>query len=341
MSEDAFAPARGHSGKVGVLLVNLGTPAAPTPKALRHYLREFLSDRRVVELPRWQWWPILYLFVLTSRPRRSAALYRRIWWPEGSPLLVISQRQRDGLAQRLAKAFGDQVQVALAMRYGRPSIAEGLRELIAAGCGKLLVFPLYPQYASATTGSSLEAVFSALGSLRVIPEVRTVGSYFDHPGYIKALSASVQEVWQQQGQCQYLLFSFHGIPEKAALAGDPYPQQCRATAQLVAEELKLAPQTWGVAFQSRFGRERWVEPETIAVVRELGASRLSRLDVLCPGFAADCLETLEEIAITNREAFEEAGGGHFRYIPALNDRSDHLQTLADIATTHLKGWLPG
>ncbi len=339
MSNAAFALFRGHSERVGVLLVNLGTPTAPTPRALRRYLREFLSDRRVVELPRWQWGPILYLFVLTLRPRRSAALYRRIWWPEGSPLLLISLRQRNGLAQRLASTFGDRVHVALAMRYGQPSIAQGLRELTAAGCGKLLIFPLYPQYASATTGSSLEAAFSALASLRLIPELRTVNSYFDHPGYIRALASSVQEVWERHGRCDYVLFSFHGIPEKGVLAGDPYPHQCRATAQLVADQLRLAPQQWGVAFQSRFGKERWVEPETIAVVRELGAKRISRLDVLCPGFAADCLETLEEIAISNREAFAAAGGGHFRYIPALNDRPDHLQALADIVTTHLQGWL--
>lgn len=340
MNLEAWDLRGAQSEKVGVLLVNLGTPAAPTPSALRRYLREFLSDQRVVELPRWQWWPILYLFVLTLRPRRSAALYRRIWLPEGSPLLVISQRQRDGLAQRLASRFGDRVRVALGMRYGRPSVADGLKELAAAGCGKLLVFPLYPQYASATTGSSLEAVFSALAQLRVIPEVRTVNGYFHHPGYIKALAASVREVWEREGRSDYLLFSFHGIPEKSALAGDPYPQQCRATAELVAAKLKLAPQQWGVAFQSRFGKERWVEPETIAVVRELGVKRVSRLDVLCPGFAADCLETLEEIALTNREAFEAAGGGHFRYIPALNDRADHLHALVDIVAPHLQGWLP-
>lgn len=340
MSKGAFSATSGHSQKVGVLLVNLGTPAAPTPSALRRYLREFLSDSRVVELPRWLWWPILYLFVLTFRPRRSAALYRRIWWPEGSPLLVISQRQREGLAQRLTKTFGEGVHVALAMRYGKPSIAQGLRELANTGCGKLLVFPLYPQYASATTGSSLQVVFSALGTLRVIPELRTVNSYYDHPGYIKVLAASVREVWERDGRGEHLLFSFHGVPEKTVLAGDPYAQQCRVTAQLVAAELNLETVQWSVAFQSRFGRERWVEPETIAVVRELGRRRLSKLDVLCPGFAADCLETLEEIAMTNREAFQEAGGGRFCYIPALNDRSDHLDALADIVTTHLQGWLP-
>lgn len=335
-----FSPAFTHAQReaVGVLLINLGTPTNPTPKALRRYLREFLSDRRVVELPRWTWWPILNLFVLTTRPRRSAALYRRIWWPEGSPLLVISRRQAEGLEARLRQTTGVPLAVRLAMRYGSPSIREGLRELAAAGCRRILLFPLYPQYASATTGSSLEAAFRELASWRWVPEVRTVNSYHDHPAYIRAVATSIRERWQQEGEPEKLLFSFHGIPQKAFLAGDPYFCHCQKTARLVAAELGLSEDRWEVAFQSKFGRDPWLEPATIDVVQEWGRQGLASLDVVCPGFAADCLETLEEIAITNREAFHRAGGGRFRYIPALNDRPEHLAALAAIATEHVSGW---
>ena len=340
MSHRYWAPSFDHRqpDRVGVLLVNLGTPSAPTPQALREYLREFLSDPRVVERPRIAWWPILYLFVLTLRPRRSAALYRRIWWPAGSPLLVIGKRQAAGLAQRLREQCGAEVEVRLAMRYGKPSLRQGLEELATAGCRRLLLFPLYPQYASATTGSTLEAAFRELGRFRWVPELRTVGCYHDHPGYIAALAASVRQLWEREGAAEKLLFSFHGIPEKGFLAGDPYFCHCHKTARLVAQELGLSDQRWEVAFQSKFGREPWIEPATIDRVQELGRQGLSSLDVLCPGFAADCLETLEEIAITNQEAFHAAGGGSFRYIPALNDRPDHLDALAAIAAQHMAGW---
>lgn len=335
-----WAPPFSHQRepRVGVLLANLGTPTAPTARALRRYLRQFLSDPRVVELPRWRWWPILYLFVLPLRPRRSAALYRRIWWPEGSPLLVISQRQAQGLSQRLQQRFGPQVTVALGMRYGEPSIASALQQLAGEGCGRVLVFPLYPQYASATTGSILEATFRVLASFRWVPELRSVGSYHDHPGYIRALAASIDQVWQREGAPEKLLFSFHGIPEKGFLAGDPYFCHCQKTARLVAEQLRWPSERWEVAFQSKFGRDPWIEPTTIDRVRELGRAGVAGLDVVCPGFAADCLETLEEIAITNREAFHQAGGQRFRYLPALNDRPEHLDALADIAANHMQSW---
>ncbi|BCW92539.1 ferrochelatase [Thermoanaerobaculum aquaticum] len=323
---------------LGVLLINLGTPEAPTPSALRRYLREFLSDRRVVELPRWRWWPILHLFVLTTRPRRSAALYRRIWWEEGSPLLVIGRRQAQGLQALLRERWGPQVWVRLAMRYGNPSIRQGLRELSSLGCRRVLLFPLYPQYASATTGSSLEVAFRELARWRWVPEVRVVASYHDHPAYVKALANSVRESWQREAPGEKLLFSFHGIPLAAFLAGDPYFCHCQKTARLVAEELELPRDRWEVAFQSKFGRDPWLEPATIELVSQWGRQGLSSLDVLCPGFAADCLETLEEIAMTNREAFLHAGGGRFRYIPALNDRPDHLQALSEIASGHMAGW---
>ncbi len=339
-----WSPGFSHRGAeaLGVLLANLGTPSAPTARALRAYLREFLSDPRVVELPRWKWLPILYLFVLTVRPRRSAALYRRIWWPEGSPLWVIGQRQGQGLEIRLRAALPYPVFVRLAMRYGQPSIPEGLRELAALGCRRILIFPLYPQYASATTGSTLEAAFRELASWRWVPEVRTVVSYHDHPGYIQALANAIGEFWKEKGPAEKLLFSFHGIPLAGFLAGDPYFCHCQKTARLVAETLGLPSDRWEVAFQSKFGRDPWLEPATIERVEALGRERLASLDVVCPGFAADCLETLEEIAITNAEAFHRAGGGRFRYVPALNDRPDHLDALADIARQHVQGWtVPG
>ncbi|MCX7894804.1 MAG: ferrochelatase [Thermoanaerobaculum sp.] len=323
---------------VGVLLVNLGTPAAPTARALRTYLRQFLQDRRVVELPAWRWWPILHLFVLTTRPRRSAALYRRIWWPEGSPLLVLGQRQAAQLEVRLRQQWAGPIHVRLGMRYGHPSIPAALRELGALGCDRILLFPLYPQYASATTGSSLAEAFGELARWRWVPEVRVVGSYHDHPGYIRALVNSVQELWQREGEAERLLFSFHGIPLQGFLAGDPYFCHCQKTARLVAEQLNLPPERWAVAFQSKFGRDPWLEPATIELVEEWGRAGLASLDVICPGFAADCLETLEEIAITNREVFAHAGGGRFRYVGALNDRPDHLQALSDLALEHMGGW---
>lgn len=329
-----------QSDKVGVLLMNLGTPDAPKPGALRRYLRQFLSDQRVVELPRWRWLPVLFLFVLAFRPKRSAALYRKIWWEQGSPLLVISQRQAEGLEQKLKERFDDEVHVRVAMRYGQPAIPQVLRQLAQLGCRRILLFPLFPQYASATTGSALAMAFAELARWRWIPEVRTVGHYHDHPGYIAALVASVKEVWQGNGSGEKLLFSFHGVPVRSVLAGDPYFCHCLKTARLVAENLGLAANQYEVAFQSKFGRESWLEPATVDLVSRWGREKLASLDVLCPGFAADCLETLEEIAITNREVFHQAGGGNFRYIAALNDRPDHLEALAELASSHLAQWLP-
>jgi len=322
----------------GVLLANLGSPDAPTPRALRRYLRQFLSDPRVVELPRPLWWVILHLFVLTTRPRRSARLYRRIWSAAGSPLLSISRRQAVALELALRSRLGSPLEVALGMRYGTPSLAAALGELRARGCQRILLLPLYPQYCSATTGSTLAAVFAEVASWRWMPELRTVASYHDHPGYLAALVASVREVWAVEGEPERLLISFHGIPRRAFLAGDPYFCHCQKTARLLAEALGLAEGRWAVAFQSRFGRQRWLEPSTDATLRRWGSERLASVDVLCPGFAADCLETLEEIAETNREIFHRAGGGRFRYLPALNDRADHIAALADLCLAHLHGW---
>lgn len=324
---------------VGVLLANLGTPDAPTAGALRPYLREFLSDPRVIELPRAAWWLILNLFILPFRPRRSAALYRAIWQDDGSPLLTITQRQAHGIAQRLERHTGRPVPVAVGMRYGRPSIASALQELRNAGCDRIVVLPAYPQYAAATTGSTFDAVATEIVRWRAVPELRFVRSYAEHPGYIAALAASIREVWDADGEANRLVMSFHGIPRRYAVNGDPYPRECSRTAVLLAEALGLGPDRWKMVFQSRFGREPWLKPYADETLERMGSEGAHGIDVMCPGFAADCLETLEEMAETNREAFEEAGGSGYRYIPALNDRPDHLDALTDIVLTHMGGWL--
>lgn len=337
IGESDFDQAR--TPPVGVLLANLGTPEAPTPDALRRYLRQFLGDPRVVELPRPLWWVILHLFVLTTRSRRSARLYRRIWTTEGSPLLTISRRQAAALESVLRQRIGSPLRVALGMRYGSPSLSAGLADLRSVGCRRLLLLPLYPQYSSATTGSTCAAVFADLSRWRWIPELRTVTSYHDHPGYLAALAASIREVWTAHGQPERLLISFHGIPQRASVAGDPYFCHCQKTARLLVDTLGLPPSRATVAFQSRLGRQRWLEPYTDVTLQRWGRDGLASVDVVCPGFAADCLETLEEIAETNREVFQHAGGGRFRYLPALNDRADHIAALAQLCWEHLQGWV--
>ena len=321
----------------GLLLTNLGSPAAPTPAAVRTYLREFLSDRRVVETPRLPWWLILNLFVLPLRPRRSAALYRSVWTAEGSPLLTISARLAESVRAELAELLGAELPVALGMRYGRPSIASALRSLRDRGCRRLLVLPLNPQYSATTVGSTFDAVARELSSWRWVPELRTIGGYATDAGYIAALTRSVREAWTS-GPPGHLLVSFHGLPVRYAEKGDPYAAQCAATAEALARELELGSGGWSLAYQSRFGREPWLEPATTDRLVELGRADVASLDVLCPGFAADCLETLEEIATRGRETFEGAGGARFRYLPALNDRSDHARALAELALSNLGGW---
>ncbi len=324
--------------RIGVLLSNLGTPEEPTPAALRTYLREFLSDPRVIELPRWKWLPILHLFVLPRRPRTSAALYRQVWTAEGSPLFVTSRRQRAGVAARLGERFGDRVAVALGMRYGKPAIASALAELAALDCRRLLVLPLYPQYAAATTGSTFDAVFTALMRARWVPALRTVASYHDEPGYIAALAASVRELWRRDGEPDKLLISFHGMPVRYFESGDPYFCCCQKTARLLAEALALPADRWQVSFQSLFGKEEWLQPYTDRTVAALARDGVRALDVVCPGFSADCLETLEEIDVLNRGIFARHGGERFRFVPCLNARADHLDFLADLVARHLAGW---
>jgi ferrochelatase len=318
----------------GLLLTNLGTPDAPTAPALRRYLREFLSDRRVIELPRWKWLPILHLFVLTFRPKKSAALYRNVWTPEGSPLLTVTKQQGAALQER----FGDRLRVAVGMRYGNPSIASALDELEAAGCRRVLVLPLYPQYSASTTASTYDAVFDALKEKRWMPAVRTITSYHDEPAYLDALAASIREFWDKEGEPRRLLVSFHGIPLRYSEAGDPYRSHCETTGRALAARLGLPDERWRLCFQSRFGKEEWLQPYADETLRLWGQEKLESVDTVCPGFAADCLETLDEMGRENREEFEKAGGGRYRYLPALNARPDHIDALAEIVERNLQGW---
>lgn len=324
--------------RVGVLVTNLGTPEAPTPAAVRRYLAEFLSDRRVVDLPPVLWQIILRGIILRVRPRRSAALYRRVWTDQGSPLLVISRRQTQALQTALTGKFPGSTPVVLGMRYGRPAIREALESLRNSGVGRLVILPLYPQYSAPTTASTFDALAATLTTWRVIPELRFISDYHDQHPYIDALTASIRDGWQTQPPSDRLLFSFHGLPERYVRAGDPYKIQCERTARLVADRLQWPADRWAIAFQSRIGREPWLRPYTDELLRDWGATGVASIEVICPGFAADCLETLEEIAQTDREIFLSAGGKAFRYLPALNDRPDHIAALADLVLSATRDW---
>lgn len=324
----------------GVLLTNLGSPTAPTTRAVRSYLREFLADRRVVDLPRLRWWLIRHFFILPLRPHRSARLYRQIWTAEGSPLTVTTHQIGDVLAARLGDATGTEIPVRVAMRYGSPSIAEGLRSLERMACPRILVLPLYPQNSTTTTASACDAVDDAVRSSNSAAEIRPVRGYHDHPAYLTALSASVRTFWDEHGPPNRLLMSFHGIPTRYADAGDPYAGNCAATARALAARLELAPGRWHMAYQSKFGREPWLRPALDDRLAAWGSKGVSGIDVICPGFAADCLETLEEVAISGRERFEAAGGSGYRYIPALNQSREHITALTDIVTDHTPDWTP-
>ncbi len=328
-------------GSVGVMVTNLGTPDAPTTGALRRYLGEFLSDPRVVEAPRLVWWLVLHGVILRIRPRRSAQAYRRIWSEQGSPLRRIAERQAAALHERLQSCYGDPVHVVLGMRYGEPSLARALEALREANVERLLVLPLYPQYSASTTASTFDAVSDVLRRWRRLPELRFVSHYHDDPRYVAAVAASIREAWQTRGESERLLLSFHGIPERYFRAGDPYFCHCQKTARLVAERLDLPEGRWAVSFQSRFGREPWLKPYTDHLLREWGEQGVRSVAVVCPGFSADCLETLEEIAMLNRDIFLAAGGESFDYIPALNDRADHVQALADLVLERTQDWRAG
>jgi ferrochelatase len=324
---------------VGVLVANLGTPDAADTPALRRYLGEFLWDPRVIEMSRPLWWLILHLAILPFRPKKSAELYQKVWTPEGSPLLIISRRQAAALEAILKAELGTPVHVALGMRYGNPSMRSALRELAEKGCRRILLLPLYPQYAAVTSGSTFDALATEVTAWRWVPEMRIVQHYHDEPGYIRSLAASIREAWADGSQADKLLFSFHGIPQRYFEAGDPYFCHCHKTARLVAEELGLPRDRYEVSFQSLFGKEEWLKPYTDKTMQGMAKSGVRSLDVICPGFSADCLETIEEIDGQNREIFLHAGGERYRYIPALNDRPDHMRFLADLAIRNLQGWV--
>ena len=328
----------GTRERLGILVTNLGTPDAPEPGALRRYLKEFLWDPRVVEAPRPIWWLVLNGIILRTRPSRSAEAYRTVWTEEGSPLLTCSREQAAGLKARLADSLSAPVEVALGMRYGNPSIGSALQQLHALNVRRLLVLPLYPQYSASTTGSTFDALAATLMRWRWVPELRFVGRYHDEPGYVTALANSIREHWAAKGRGEHLVMSFHGVPRRYLDQGDPYHCQCHKTARLVAGALGLGESEWTCTFQSRFGKEEWLKPYTDEYIRALGRRGLKRIDVVCPGFSADCLETLEEIAVQNAEFFHEAGGETLSYVPCLNARPDHLDFLADLALRHLQGW---
>ncbi|RMH21839.1 MAG: ferrochelatase [Acidobacteria bacterium] len=329
----------GEIPAVGVLLAFLGTPEAPTAAALRPYLRQFLSDPRVIEMSRPAWWLILNLFVLPFRPRKSAQLYAKIWTDEGSPLLVISRRQAAAIEKRLKSEIGTPVHVALGATYGRPSMRQALESLRARGCRRLLFFPLFAHYSSTSTGAAFDALTAVLGRWRWLPELRTIFSYHDEPAYVRALAAGIRRRWRAEGEPEKLVMSFHGIPQRYLENGDPYHCQCLKTGRLLADELGLAEDRWLVTFQSLFGREEWIKPYTDVTLQALARAGVKHVDVVCPGFAADCLETLEEIEEQNREFFLAAGGETFRYLPALNDRPDHIDLLVDLIRRNLHGWV--
>lgn len=328
----------GEPARVGVLLCNLGTPDAPTAAALRRYLGEFLSDPRVVEIPRIAWLPILHGIILRTRPAKSAAKYASIWMPEGSPLRVWTEKQAKMLQGYLGERGHARVIVRHAMRYGSPSIASQLDELKAAGATRVLVLPLYPQYSGTTTASVIDAVGAWAQRARTVPELRFVNHYHDHPGYIEALVRRISQYWLTHGRPDRLVMSFHGVPERTLMLGDPYHCECHKTARLVAERLGLTPERYTVTFQSRFGKAQWLKPYTEPTLRELARAGVKRVDVICPGFVSDCIETLEEIAMEGQQAFLEAGGKEFRHIPCLNDLHEWIAALAAIAEQHLVGW---
>ncbi|OHV12719.1 ferrochelatase [Kushneria phosphatilytica] len=322
----------------GVLLANLGTPDAPTPAAVRRYLAEFLWDRRVIDVSRPVWWMILNGIVLRTRPKKVAEAYASVWEEEGSPLLAIGRRQQRALKARLDTHFDADIPVELAMTYGRPTMEAAGLTFRKAGVERILVLPLYPQYSRTTTAPVFDRLADALAPCPHLPELRMVRDYHEEPGYIDALAASVREHWEARGRQNHLLMSYHGIPKRYANEGDPYPKHCTRTSHLLAERLGLRDDQWTMTYQSRFGREEWLKPYTDETLTAWGKAGHDGVDVICPAFAADCLETLEEISIQNREFFQDNGGGDYSYIPALNDREDHIALLEQLVVRHTTGW---
>lgn len=315
------------SKKVGVLLVNLGSPSAPTSSAVRRYLKAFLWDPRVVNLPRFLWWLILHFLVLPFRPRKSAKAYKKIWHKKGSPLVFLSQQ----LTEKVAASFDRQIySIDCVMRYGKPSIAKQLKRYQKDKIDELIIIPLYPQYSSTTTASIYDEVIKSVSQWWFIPSIRFVSHYSRHTLYIEAIACSIEQSWKENGKKELLLMSFHGLPDKLTQWGDPYFDQCHTTAQLIADKLSLSDQQWKIVFQSRFGKAKWLQPYCIEVLQSLPKEGVKNIDIVCPGFAVDCLETLEEIEMANKAIFLQAGGESYHYIPALNDSDKHVQTMVDL-----------
>lgn len=327
--------ARLLTGKTGILLINLGTPNAATPAEVRKFLAKFLHDYRVIEISRWIWCPILHFIILPLRPRSVAKKYLSVWMPEGSPLLVISQQQVDLLQKNLAADYAESIQVELAMSYSKPFIAESLEKLRQAGISRIIALPLYPQNSATTTGSCFDAISAALSQQRFVPELTFINGYAEFPPYIGALVDSIRQYWQTHGRSEKLLISFHGLPKRNVTLGDPYLDQCKRTALLLTQALQLNDLEWQMVFQSRFGKAEWLQPYCSTVLKKLADEGIKTIDIVCPGFTADCLETLEEISQSYAEEFIQAGGKSLNYIPALNASDAHIEMLASLLKTFL------
>lgn len=329
----------GDQARVGILLANLGTPDAPTAKALKKYLAQFLMDRRIVEIPRLIWACILYGIILVVRPKKSAEKYASVWTAEGSPLMVNAQKQTKLLRTVLENRIASPIAVELGMSYGNPSMASAIEKLKAQHCNKILVFPLYPQYAASSTAASLDAVWKTLLRTRNVPAIRTIRNYHDHTAYIRALANSVLEHWAVHGKPNKLIMSFHGVPKFHLMKGDPYHCECMKTGRLLGEALNLNKEEYVIAFQSRFGKQEWLKPYLASTLEDLGKAKTKRVDVICPGFSSDCLETLEEIAMEGKHIFQSHGGGEYHYIPALNGQEGWINAMSEIALENLQGWV--
>lgn len=334
-------PPHGQKQRIGVLLANLGTPDDCDKRSVKRYLRQFLSDPRVVEANRIIWWLFLNIILLNTRPKKTAAAYQSIWGKDGSPLLTISQKQADSLQAQLDNEFGeDNYSVELGMSYGKPSIPSAMQKLKNQGCSKLVVLPLYPQYSGSTTAAVFDAVADELKMWRQIPELRMINHYHDHGAYIDALASSIQNYWKQHEQAEKLVMSFHGIPQDYLENGDPYFCECHKTARLLAEKLELNEDQWMITFQSRLGPKQWLKPYTDLTLKDLASNQnVSSVQIICPGFSADCLETLEEIAIENKEIFLSNGGKSYEYIDCLNNNDEHIDMMSQLINQHSESWL--
>ncbi|MBF7074101.1 ferrochelatase [Glaciecola sp. MH2013] len=335
-SQNEFTHAQ--ADKIGVLVSNLGTPEAPSKQALKPYLKQFLSDPRVVEVPKVIWWCILNLIILNIRPKRSAEAYSTVWTEEGSPLLVHTKNQAAGIEAKLEEKYGANVIVDYAMRYGEPSVSTALTNLLEKGARKIVVLPLYPQYCASTSGSTFDAVAEDFMQRRWLPDLRFVSHYHDNPEYIKCVADKIRAHWESHPRTDKLIFSYHGIPKRYLLNGDPYHCECHKTSRLIATELGLQESEYMTTFQSRFGREEWLKPYTDHTLKSLPEQGVKSVQVVCPGFSADCLETIEEIGEENREYFEEAGGERYEYIEALNSDDAHINMLVNLLESNLQGW---